>query len=223
MNDLAERVARFNSSLEDVCAAAGRSRNELTLIAVTKFHPAEIIRELCALGITDFGESRHQEAQEKAFALQDLSLNWHFVGQLQRNKAKQVSAYADVIHSVDRETLAAALAETDHCVECFVQINLTDNPARGGVSLAGTERLVEYISALPMLRLRGVMAVADPAHDPRLSFEKLRKASERVRSLSPNATAISAGMSHDFREAILEGATHLRIGSAITGNRPYSG
>ncbi|WP_353987772.1 YggS family pyridoxal phosphate-dependent enzyme [Ruicaihuangia caeni] len=216
---LAARLEQVRADIADAARAAGRDAAELTTIVVTKFHPASLIRDLVALGVRDFGENRHQEAQAKAAELHDLDLRWHFVGQLQTKKARQVRRYADVIHSIDRDALVDALAEGDR-VQCFVQLNLTDDPARGGVADAELEALVERVLAAPAIDLLGVMAVAPLDEDPRRAFARVRAASERVRSLAPNAAAISAGMSHDFAEAIAEGATHLRIGSAITGNRP---
>jgi hypothetical protein len=189
-------------------------------VVVTKFHPASLVRELADLGVRDVGENRHQEAQEKAAELADLPLTWHFVGQLQSKKARQVRRYASVIHSVDRLSLVDALRSEESTVDAFVQLNLTDDPARGGVADRDLEPLVERVLATPGLRLLGLMAVAPVDEEPARAFERVRSASERVRAIAPEATAISAGMSQDYRQAIAAGATHLRIGTAITGNRP---
>jgi PLP dependent protein len=217
---LAERLAAVRSGVSDAARAAGRAPEELTTIVVTKFHPASLVRELAALGVRDVGENRHQEAQEKAAELADLGLRWHFVGQLQSKKARQVRRYAQVIHSIDRSSLVDALASDEATVDGFVQLNLTDDPARGGVADRDLESLAERVLEAPGLRLLGVMAVAPLDEEPARAFERVRLASERVRALAPEATAISAGMSQDYREAIAAGATHLRIGTAITGNRP---
>ena len=219
-NGLAERLAAVREGVTDAARAAGRSPEELTTIVVTKFHPASLVRELAGLGVRGGGENRHQEAQEKAAELSDLDLAWHFVGQLQSKKARQVRRYASVIHSVDRLSLVDALASDETSVDAFVQLNLTDDPARGGVADRDLEALVEHILQASGLRLLGVMAVAPLGVEPARAFEQVRAASDRVRSLAPDATAISAGMSQDYREAIAAGATHLRIGTAITGNRP---
>jgi pyridoxal phosphate enzyme (YggS family) len=219
-NALAERLAAVRSGVADAARAAGRSPEELTTIVVTKFHPASLVRELAALGVRDVGENRHQEAQAKAEELADLDLTWHFVGQLQSKKARQVRRYASVIHSVDRLSLVDALRSEEADVDAFVQLNLTDDPERGGVADRDLEPLVEHVLSTPGLRLLGVMAVAPLDEEPARAFERVRAASERVRALAPEATAISAGMSQDYREAIAAGATHLRIGTAITGNRP---
>ena len=218
---LAERLAAVREGVADAARAAGRSPDELTTIVVTKFHPASLVRELAALGVRDVGENRHQEAQEKAAELVDLDLRWHFVGQLQSKKARQARRYASVIHSVDRLSLVDALRLEDAPdVDVFVQLNLTDDPARGGVADRDLEPLVEHVLGAAGLRLLGVMAVAPIDEEPAQAFERVRLASERVRRLAPGASAISAGMSQDYREAVAAGATHLRIGTAITGNRP---
>jgi len=134
-----------------------------------------------------------------------------------------VRAYASAIHSVDRMSLVDALRSDEASVDCFVQVDLTDDPGRGGVAPEGLDELVEHVLATPGLRLRGLMAVAPLGEPPRPAFARVRLLSERIRRLAPDATDLSMGMSHDFREAILEGATHLRIGTAITGNRPEAG
>jgi pyridoxal phosphate enzyme (YggS family) len=191
---------------------------------VTKFQPASLVRDLVELGVRDFGENRHQEAVAKAAEVDDPRLAWHFVGQLQSNKAKAVRRYASTVHSVDRESLVDSLAADDgRELGVFLEIGLSDEPGRGGVDPADVDPLAERVLAAPGLQLLGVMGVAPLGAEPRRAFARLREVSERVRSLEPEAAAISAGMSGDFREAILEGATHLRIGTAITGNRPIPG
>lgn len=222
---LAGRLAHVRDAVADAASEAGRDAAGITTIVVTKFHPASLIRELHGLGVLDVGENRHQEAAAKAGDLADLDdLTWHFVGQLQSKKARQVAAYADVVHSIDRPALVDALsAPRKTPLDCFVQVNLTTDPGRGGVAPAELESLVESVLATPTLHLLGVMAVAPLGEEPQGAFARLSALSERVRALEPAADRISAGMSHDFREAIAEGATHLRIGTAITGNRPSPG
>ena len=220
---MATLAERFAAVTQDVAAAArdvGRDPSEITTIVVTKFHPASLVRELAALGARDVGENRHQEAAPKAAELADLDLTWHFVGQLQGNKAAAALEYATVIHSVDRPSLIAAIAKTNREVGVFLQLNLTDDPDRGGVAADDLEALAEHALAVPGITLLGVMAVAGIGADPRAEFARVRAASDRLRSLAPMATRLSMGMSGDYREAIAEGATHLRIGTAITGNRP---
>ena len=227
---LENRLASVRRGIEEAATAAGRDPEELTLIVVTKFHPASLVRELAALGVTDVGENRHQEAQAKAAELEDLDLRWHFIGQLQTKKARQAARYAQAIHSIDRERLVETLATAElpdpaRPIDAFVQVNLTDDPGRGGAAPAELERLAERVMEAPTLRLRGVMAVAPlPEEEAAASaFARLHGYAERVRAIDPDATGISAGMTHDYVEAIAAGATHLRIGSAITGNRPVAG
>jgi pyridoxal phosphate enzyme (YggS family) len=222
---LEARLASVRQSIADAARVAGRSVDELTLVVVTKYHPASLVRALAGLGVTDVGENRHQEAQAKAAELADLGLTWHYVGQLQSKKARQARRYADVVHSLDRASVVDAFAPTEtepdpRVIDGFVQVNLTDDPGRGGVAPDDVDALAERILATGTLRLRGVMAVAPLDEEPRAAFARLRAISERVRLLDPAATDISAGMSGDHAEAIAEGATHLRIGTAITGNRP---
>ncbi|MFF2495811.1 YggS family pyridoxal phosphate-dependent enzyme [Agromyces sp. NPDC058064] len=223
MSGLGYRLAAVQAGIADAAREAGREASGITTIVVTKFHPASLVRELAAHGVRDVGENRHQEAQAKAAELADLGLRWHFVGQLQSKKAKQVRAYAAAIHSVDRPALVDALRSDEASVDCFVQVNLTDDPGRGGVAPDALEELVERVLGTPGLRLRGLMAVAPLDEPARPAFARVRELSERVVRLAPEARDLSMGMSHDFRDAILEGATHLRIGSAITGNRPAAG
>ncbi|MET4100494.1 pyridoxal phosphate enzyme (YggS family) [Agrococcus sp. UYP10] len=216
----AARLAAFLEQFEDARRARG-----VTLIVVTKRHPAALVRELAEAGHRDFGESRHPESRDKAEELADLGLTWHFVGQLQRNKARQVARYADVLHSIDSTELVEVLEGGDERPQrdALVQINLTDDPGRGGVAPADLDALAERVAASPALRLRGVMAVAPLGEDPGRAFERLARHAERVRTIDPDAQWISAGMSADWREALEHGATHLRIGTAITGNRPADG
>jgi pyridoxal phosphate enzyme (YggS family) len=221
---LAERLAAVDGRIADAAREAGRDPGELTRIVVTKFHPASLVRELAALGVRDVGENRHQEAAAKAAEVADPGIHWHFVGQLQSNKAKAVRGYASAVHSVDRASLVSALAvDGGDDLDVFLELNLTGDPNRGGVDPDEAEALAGNVLAAPGLRLRGVMAVAPLDSEPRAAFARVRAVSDRIQTLAPDATAISAGMSGDFAEAILEGATHLRIGTAITGKRAHAG
>jgi len=218
---LAERLASVTELVADAARDASRDPADITTIVVTKFHPASVVRELAALGVRDFGENRHQDAAPKAVELAQLDLRWHFVGQLQSKKARAALEYATVIHSVDRDSLVRSIDGSG--VEVFLQLNLTDDPARGGVQPEGLEALAETVLAASRVRLLGLMAVAPVDAEPRAAFARVREASERLLALAPDAAFLSMGMSGDYREAILEGATHLRIGTAITGNRPAHG
>lgn len=226
-DELQASLTTVQQGIAEAAQAAGRSADELTLIVVTKFHPASLVRNLHELGVRDVGENRHQEARQKAAELHDVDLRWHFIGQLQTNKARQAAEYAHAIHSIDRERLADALGkvEVERPIEAFVQVNLTDDPGRGGADPTEIERIAQRVLETPSLRLRGVMAVAPlPEEEEAASaFARLYDYAERVRALDPRATDISAGMTHDYAAAIEAGATHLRIGSAITGNRSTPG
>ncbi len=218
---LAERLEAVRAGVADAARDAARDVSDITTIVVTKFHPATLVRELHDLGVRDFGESRHQEAQPKIAGLADLDATWHFVGQLQSKKARQVAAYVDVVHSVDRDSLADAIA--GYPLDVFIQVNLTDDVGRGGVEPDSIQRLAEKVDEAEGLRLRGLMAVAPLDGVARAAFARLRELSESLAQIVPTANALSMGMSGDYRDAILEGATHLRIGTAITGNRPQHG
>lgn len=225
---LAARLAAVDERIAASARAAGRDPAEITRIVVTKFHPATLVTDLYALGVRDVGENRQQELTAKAEELTDLAdLRWHFIGQAQTNKARAIRAVASVVHSVDRERLAVALdaaaVEPSSPLDVLVQVNLTDDPGRGGVEADAVLPLTEQVAALPTLRVRGVMAVAPLDEEPERAFTRLRAAADAVRSVVPDATWISAGMTGDFPEAIAMGATHLRIGSAITGPRPVRG
>lgn len=212
---LPDRLAAVRQQVADAAREAGRDPAGITTIVVTKFQSIELIRELADLGVSDFGESRHPEARDKAAALPHAT--WHFVGSLQTNKARQVARYADVVHSVDRPGLVDALGGTGAAV--LIQIDLAgDDPGRGGAPVEDAPVLGEQALAAG-LDVRGVMAVAPLGEDPARAFDRLNRAAERLRAVAPGASWMSAGMSGDFRQAIAAGATHLRIGSAITGPR----
>ena len=230
---LAERLATVRSSVDDAVREAGRRPEEVTTIVVTKFHPATLVRDLFDLGVRHVGENRQQEASEKSSELADLALDWHFIGQLQSKKTRSVLAFASTIHSLDRLSLVSAIgaalgdgptaSASTPSIDAFIQLNLTDDSGRGGVQPEGLAALAEAVADTPPIRLRGLMAVAPVGEEPRRAFARVREARELLLAVSPGATDLSMGMSGDFREAVLEGATHLRIGTAITGNRPTPG
>ncbi|MDX6286777.1 MAG: dependent protein [Frankiales bacterium] len=222
-DELAANLERLEKRLTTACAAAGRSRDEITLIAVTKTFPADDIRHLVELGVTNIGENRDQEARAKAEALSELAVTWHFVGQLQSNKCRSIAQYADVVHAVDRDRVVSALSngahEAQRRVDVLIQVSLDEDPARGGAAPATARDLAVEIAAAPNLRLRGVMAVAPLGGDASTAFAELARVAFDVRSVHPEATVISAGMSGDLEAAIQAGATHVRIGTALLGVR----
>jgi PLP dependent protein len=223
--EIGASLAAVRARIGAACAAAGRAPGEITLIAVTKTFPASDVVALAGLGISDAGENRDQEAAPKAAAVAaaGVSLTWHFVGQLQTRKAASVVSYAGVIHSVDRPALVTALGRravaAGREVRCLVQVSLDGAPGRGGAPPDGVPALADAIAAEPGLALGGVMAVAPPGAPPRPAFARLREIAATVTAAHPAATAISAGMSSDLEEAIAEGATHVRIGTALLGGR----
>ncbi len=225
--ELAAALASVRERIARACAAAGRDPGEVTLVVVTKTFPADDVARLAALGVVDVGENRHQEAAAKASALADLGLRWHFIGRLQRNKARAVAAYADVVHSVDRAELLAPLsggaADAGRVVDILVQVDLDPTGAaagRGGAAPSAVPAIADEAAGAPGLRLGGVMAVAPLGADPAEAFARLRTIGAAVRAAHPGAVWISAGMSGDLEQAVAAGATHLRVGSAILGQRP---
>lgn len=216
---LAARVSEVQERIDGAARSAGRSAHDIQTIVVTKFHPASLVRELHSLGVRHVGENRHQEAVAKNAELDDLDLEWHFVGQLQSNKAKAVARYCSAVHSLDRVSLANALAAAETPVEVFLEINLTTVAGRGGVEPADLGALCDHVLGLPHLVLLGVMAVAPVDEEPARAFARVRDYADQVLAQAPHARALSIGMSGDFEEAIAAGATHLRIGAAITGKR----
>lgn len=273
--ELAHGLADITARIGAACAAAGRDESEITLIAVTKTRPASDVAALAALGLTDFGENRDQEAAAKAAQVAFLlrggrpsawrapalhapwppyppeqirsrgedigpapasaqtldpaaAITWHFIGQVQTNKATRVVGYADVVHSVDRVRLVRALGAAAREAQapragrpliCLVQVSLDGDPARGGVPLAGFSQVAEAIEGEDGLTLGGVMAVAPLGVAAEEAFAPLRAISAQAVAVNQAATMISAGMSGDLEAAVHLGATHLRIGTALLGNR----
>ncbi|MDP9861860.1 MULTISPECIES: YggS family pyridoxal phosphate-dependent enzyme [Streptosporangium] len=222
-DEIAAGLAQVEAEIAAACRAAGRAREELTLIAVSKTYPASDVRLLAALGVTDVGENRDQEASAKARECAELGLTWHFVGQLQTNKARSVVGYADVVHSVDRPRLVSALSQeavrADREITCLVQVALDGDPGRGGARPADVPELADALAAAPGVRLGGVMAVAPLGEEPARAFARLWEIAQAVRGAHPGADVISAGMSGDMSDAIANGATHLRVGTALLGRR----
>jgi PLP dependent protein len=235
--ELARGLAGIRARVSAACAEAGRDAGELTLIAVTKTYPASDVIALAGLGLADFGENRDQEAAAKAADVGDDAITWHFIGQLQTNKARSVASYASFVHSVDRVRLARALGSAARAagrgLTCLVQVSLDpadaagragnggtrDDQARGGVAPARMTEVAAAVEAEEGLTLGGLMAVAPLGADPTAAFAPLRQLSAEIRIVQPAATVISAGMSGDMEAAIVNGATHLRIGTALLGNR----
>jgi pyridoxal phosphate enzyme (YggS family) len=222
--ELAANLAAVRERLAAACRSAGRDPGEVTLVAVTKTYPAQDVVRLAGLGVDDVGENRDQEAAPKAaeVAASGATVRWHFVGQLQRNKARSVVRYADVVHSVDSARLALALSAAtvelrDRPLSTLVQVSL--DGARGGVDLVSLDEVLAAVAGAPGLELAGLMAVAPLEWEPDRAFARLAATAARVRAAYPAATMLSAGMSGDVESAIAHGATHVRIGTALLGTR----
>ncbi|MEU2071120.1 YggS family pyridoxal phosphate-dependent enzyme [Streptomyces anulatus] len=232
---LAANLAQVEERIASSCAAAGRKREEVTLIVVTKTYPASDVRILHELGVRHVAENRDQDAAPKATACADLSLTWHFVGQLQTNKVRSVTSYADIVQSVDRTKLVTALSAAavrgERELGCLIQVALDaesgERGERGGVAPDGVEELAAAIGAAPGLRLDGLMTVAPLAGEyagrQRAAFDRLMEISSRLRAGHPAANMVSAGMSGDLEDAVAAGATHVRVGTAVLGVRPRLG
>jgi hypothetical protein len=267
LDQLRDRLAQVGERIASACQAAGRPAGDVTLIAITKTFPATDVALLAGLGVADFGENRDQEAAPKAALVAEAGLapRWHFVGQLQVNKAASVVRYADFVHSVDRHRLVRALGShavaAGRLITCLVQVNLDESTAgygtastagygtastagygtastagyggagsgggasgaggaRGGALPAEVPALAEAIAGTDGLVLGGVMAVAPLGRPARPAFRRLAEIAAEVVAVSPAAKMISAGMSGDLDEAIAEGATHVRVGTALLGGRP---
>ena len=202
----------------------------MRLVVVTKTYPTSDVAVLGRLGVTDVGENKHPEAEHKfdEVGSDGSDLTWHFVGAVQTNKAAAVARYADVVHSVDRVRLVRALAKgaqkAGRVIDVLIQVNLEgrdDTPGgRSGVDPVDIEELAAEIEASPTLRLRGTMAVAPLGGDAAKAFAALREQTVALQERHPSATIMSAGMSGDLEAAIAAGATHVRIGRAVLGERP---
>ncbi len=223
---LAANLEMVRGRIAAAAEAAGRSGEEITLVAVTKFFPASDVRLLAELGVTDVGENRHQEAQAKAEECADLAVRWHFIGGLQSNKASAVATYADVVESVDRLKLVAPLDrgahQRSHPVDVLLQVSLDPlgTQGRAGADPHELDELATAVDQAGMLRLRGLMAVAPLGEDPRSAYARLAEVRARFLETHRDATWLSAGMSGDLEAAIEAGATHVRLGTAVLGTRP---
>lgn len=227
-DELSANLSAVRERMAHAATAAGRDVSELELVAVTKYFPASDVDLLAELGVRHIGENKDQEASAKVDELtRRENLTVHFVGQLQSNKAGHVAAYADVVQSVDRAKIVTALERGadrhERRLEVLLQVALDESEGRGGVAPAEAMALAERVATSDHLTLRGVMAVAPLGGDPRRSFARLREVADGIRADHPDATWISAGMSGDLEEAVAEGATHLRVGTAILGSRPSLG
>jgi pyridoxal phosphate enzyme (YggS family) len=220
--ELAANLDALERRVSAACAVAGRPRDEVTVVAVSKTWPATDVMLLRDLGVLDFGENRDAEAVQKATDVPDV--RWHFVGAVQTNKARSVASYADVVHSVDRAALVAALSrgavQAERDVDVLVQVSLDGDLNRGGARADDVLALAELVQVAERLRLSGVMAVAPLGADPAAAFGLLAPVAADVRREHPQAQIVSAGMTGDLEQAVAAGANLLRVGTALFGTRP---
>lgn len=226
---LAESLAEVRQRLADALLAAGRPATDARLLAVSKTKPAALIRDAWHLGQREFGENYVQEALTKQAELADLDdIVWHFIGPLQSNKTREVAEHFAWVHSVDREKIARRLndqrPEGVAPLEVCLQVNISAESSKSGVSLAELPALAEAVLAMPRLRLRGLMAIPAPGEGldaQREPFARLREALEALQERFPEAPldTLSMGMTGDLEAAVLEGATLVRVGTAIFGER----
>jgi pyridoxal phosphate enzyme (YggS family) len=226
MTFISERLQAVQASIHDAAIDAGREPQKVQLLAVSKAHPASALREAFAAGQRMFGENYLQEALAKQAELADLAIEWHFIGPIQSNKTQAIAQHFDWVHSVDRlkiaERLNMARPENLPALQICLQINVSQEETKSGLSLEETAELAHAIQALPKLKLRGLMAIPAPTHDAALQREQFRQVREVYENLQAKGLALdtlSIGMSDDFPAAIAEGATIVRIGSAIFGPR----
>ena len=206
--------------------SAGRDPASVTLVAVSKTKPAESVRDAATAGVTDFGENYLQEALLKLAQLEDLPLCWHFIGGLQSNKTRAVAERFSWVHSIDRFSVARRLSEQRpfHAppINLVIQVALIPEPTKGGVDPAGLPELAARLRDLPRARLRGLMCVPPPQPTvaaERAVFSRLRTLLEELNGRGYGLDTLSMGMSGDYESAIAEGATHVRIGTALFGSR----
>lgn len=228
-HDLSQRFADARKRIASAASQCGRTPDSVQLVAISKGHGADAVRTLAGLGQRDFGENYLQEALPKMQSLQDLSLVWHFTGQIQSNKTRPIAEHFAWVHTLDRERIAVRLNEQRSPdaspINVCIQVSLEDEPGKGGIAPQDLEELARHVRELPRLRLRGLMAVPPP----RDSFDEQKMFFDRLTALLHDLNAkgfgldtLSMGMTHDLEAAIAAGATQVRVGTAIFGERNYA-
>jgi len=227
--NLPEQIRNLRNRIESAARATGRNADSVTLLAVGKGQPVNMLREAAQLGVRDFGESYVQEALEKIDALRDLELTWHFIGRLQANKTRPVATHFDWVHGVDRLRIAERLAEQRpfHAppLNVCLQVSVAGELTKGGVGTADLPALAAAVARLPRLKLRGLMCIPPDEEDPQRQrdwFAALRREFAALNATGAGLDTLSMGMSGDFESAILEGSTLVRIGTALFGPRPVT-
>ncbi|MCF4996140.1 YggS family pyridoxal phosphate-dependent enzyme [Pseudomonas syringae] len=226
MSTIADNIQLVSSRIRAAAQAAGRDENSVQLLAVSKTKPAEALREAYAAGLRDFGENYLQEALAKQLELADLPLIWHFIGPIQSNKTRAIAEHFDWVHSVDRLKIAQRLSEQRPAdlppLNICIQVNVSGEASKSGCTPEDLPALANAISTLPRLTLRGLMAIPEPTED-RAAQDAAFAAVQRLQaSLDLPLDTLSMGMSHDLESAIAQGATCVRIGTALFGARDYS-
>ena len=229
MTTIAARLDAVRARIAAAARRAGRDPADVTLLAVSKTWPAEAVREAAAAGQRAFGENYVQEGVDKAEALRALGLEWHFIGPLQSNKTRPVAEHFDWVHTIDRLKIAERLSAQRPAylppLQVCVQVNVSGETSKSGCAPGEAQELCRAVAALPGLQLRGLMAIPEPSEDPqaqRAPFRLLRELSEQIRASGLPLDTLSMGMSHDLEAAVAEGATIVRIGTAIFGERNYA-
>lgn len=220
-----------NSRIKEACARAGRDPKEVTLIAVSKTKPLSDVEELIAHGVTEFGENKVQELCDK-FEHASAPVNWHLIGHLQTNKVKYIVDKACLIHSVDSLHLAEEIekqaAKRNVIANCLIEVNMAEEESKFGISASETEALVRSMSAFSHIKVRGLMTIAPFVENPeenRVHFRKMRELLLDIKSKNIDnidMSVLSMGMTNDYEIAVEEGATHVRVGTAIFGERNYN-
>jgi pyridoxal phosphate enzyme (YggS family) len=229
MSTIADNIALVQTRIHAAALAAQRDENSVHLLAVSKTKPAEALREAYAAGIRDFGENYLQEALGKQLELADLPLSWHFIGPIQSNKTRAIAENFAWVHSVDRLKIAQRLSEQRPAelppLNICIQVNVSGEASKSGCTPADLPALASAISALPRLNLRGLMAIPEPTDDrvaQDAAFAVVRDLNKSLQaSLNLPLDTLSMGMSHDLESAIAQGATWVRIGTALFGARDY--
>jgi len=225
MSTIADNLSTLAERIRSAAQAAGRAPEQVRLLAVSKTKPAAAIREVYAAGVRDVGENYLQEALAKQLELTDLPLTWHFIGPIQSNKTRAIAEHFDWVHSVDRLKIAQRLSEQRPAglpaLNVCVQVNVSGEASKSGCNPDELPALAQAIAALPHLKLRGLMAIPEPTDDPAAQAAAFARVRQLQDSLNLGLDTLSMGMSHDLEAAIAQGATWVRIGTALFGARDY--